>query len=98
MSVMRTSLLGSLLQVLKFNQDRKAQRVRIFELGRVFLRDASVPSSDTSVKGFNQPMRLAGVAVGAVDAPEWGCKERPVDFFDIKGDLEALMAPSRLVF
>jgi len=98
MSVMRSSLLGSLLQVLKFNQDRKAQRVRVFELGRVFLRDASVVSSDTTVKGFDQPMRVAGMAMGPVDAPEWGCKERPVDFYDIKGDLEAMFAPIRLSF
>ncbi len=98
MGVMRSSLLGSLLQVLKFNQDRKAQRVRVFELGRVFLRDASVQGTDTSVEGFDQPMRVAGAAMGAVDAPEWGCKERPVDFFDIKGDLEALFAPTRLSF
>ena len=42
MSVMRSSLLGSLLQALKFNLDRKAERVRVFELGRVFLRDAAV--------------------------------------------------------
>ena len=98
MSVMRSSLLGSLLQVLKFNQDRKAQRVRVFELGRVFLRDASVQGTDTTVEGFDQPMRVAGVAMGAVDAPEWGCKERPVDFFDVKGDLEALFAPTRLTF
>jgi phenylalanyl-tRNA synthetase beta chain len=98
MSVMRSSLLGSLLQVLKFNQDRKAQRVRVFELGRVFLRDASVSSTDTTVQGINQPMRVAGLAVGSVDAPEWGCKERAVDFYDVKGDLEALFAPTRLVF
>jgi len=98
MSVMRSSLLGSLLQVLKFNQDRKAQRVRVFELGRVFLRDASVGSSDTTVQGFDQPMRVAGVAMGALDAPEWGSKERQVDFFDVKGDLEALFAPTRLSF
>ncbi len=98
MSVMRSSLLGSLLQVLKFNQDRKAQRVRVFEIGRVFLRDDSVVSSDTTVKGFDQPMRLAGLAVGSNDAPEWGCKERPVDFYDVKGDLEALLAPVVLTF
>ena len=98
MSVMRSSLLGSLLQVLKFNQDRKAQRVRVFEVGRVFLRDASVVSSDTTVQGFDQPMRVAGVALGPVDALEWGCKERLVDFFDVKGDLEALFAPIRLTF
>ncbi|WP_296494997.1 phenylalanine--tRNA ligase subunit beta [Rhodoferax sp.] len=98
MSVMRSSLLGSLLQVLKFNQDRKAPRVRVFELGRVFLRDASVTSTDTTVEGFDQPMRVAGVAMGAVDAPEWGCKERAVDFYDVKGDLETLFAPVRLTF
>jgi phenylalanyl-tRNA synthetase beta chain len=93
MSVMRSSLLGSLLQVLKFNQDRKTQRVRVFELGRVFLRDAAVASSDTTVEGFHQPMRLAGLAAGACDAPEWGVKERAVDFYDVKGDLQALLAP-----
>lgn len=98
MSVMRSTLLGSLLQVLKFNQDRKAQRVRVFELGRVFLRDASVLGTDTTVQGFDQPMRVAGVAVGSVAAPEWGCKERAVDFYDVKGDLEALFAPTRLTF
>lgn len=98
MSVMRSSLLGSLLQLLKFNQDRKAQRVRVFELGRVFLRDASVTSTDTTVQGFDQPMRIAGLAMGSVDAPEWGCKERMVDFYDVKGDLEALFAPIRLTF
>ena len=98
MSVMRSSLLGSLLQVLKFNQDRKAQRVRVFEIGRVFLRDASVASTDTTVKGFDQPMRLAGLAAGASDAPEWGVKERPVDFFDVKGDIEALLAPMHASF
>ncbi len=45
MGVMRSSLLGSLLQALKFNLDRKAERVRVFELGRVFLRDASVATT-----------------------------------------------------
>ena len=98
MSVMRSSLLGSLLQVLKFNQDRKAQRVRVFEMGRVFLRDASVLNSDATVQGFNQPMRLAGLAAGASDAPEWGVNERAVDFYDVKGDLEALLAPAQATF
>ena len=93
MSVMRSSLLGSLLQVLKFNLARKAPRVRVFELGRVFLRDSSVGDSDTSVKGFDQPMRLAGLAYGSPDVPQWSRKDVPVDFFDVKGDLEQLLAP-----
>lgn len=98
MSVMRSTLLGSLLQVLKFNLDRKAQRVRVFELGRVFLRDASVINTDTTVEGFHQPMRVAGVAYGPADVLQWGRKEQPIDFFDIKGDVEALLAPMRATF
>ena len=98
MSVMRSSLLGSLLQVLKFNLDRKAERVRVFELGRVFLRDATVKNTDTTVEGFDQPMRVAGLASGNADALQWGRKEQGIDFFDMKGDIEALLAPLKPVF
>jgi phenylalanyl-tRNA synthetase beta chain len=98
MSVMRSSLLGSLLQVLKFNQARKQQRVRVFEIGRVFLRDASVKSTDTTVEGFDQPMRVAGLASGSIDALQWGRKEQSVDFYDVKGDVEALLAPLKALF
>jgi len=98
MSVMRSSLLGSLLQVLKFNLDRKAQRVRVFELGRVFLRDVTVKNTDTTVDGFNQPMRVAGMVFGNIDSLQWDRKERGVDFFDIKGDVETLLAPLKPSF
>ncbi|MDM0080923.1 phenylalanine--tRNA ligase subunit beta [Variovorax sp. J31P179] len=93
MSVMRSSLLGSLLQVLKFNLDRKATQVRVFELGRVFMRDASVATTDSTVKGVHQPMRLAGLAWGDAAHGRWEGKAERVDFFDIKGDVEALLAP-----
>ena len=93
MNVMRSSLLGSLLQVVKFNQDRKSPRVRAFELGRVFLRDGSVKATDNTVEGFHQPTRVAGIACGGVDVAHWGEKERNVDFFDAKGDVQALLAP-----
>ena len=98
MSVMRSSLLGSLLQVLKFNQARKQPRVRVFELGRVFLRDAAVKSTDATVEGFDQPMRIAGLASGSADGLQWGRKEQAVDFFDVKGDVEALLAPLQAQF
>jgi phenylalanyl-tRNA synthetase beta chain len=93
MSVMRSSLLGSLLQVLKFNLDRKAERVRVFEIGRVFMRDASIKNTDTTVEGFHQPMRVAGLACGPADTVQWGRKAIGVDFFDVKGDVQALLAP-----
>jgi phenylalanyl-tRNA synthetase beta chain len=98
MSVMRSSLIGSLVQVLRFNAARKAPRVRVFELGRVFLRDASVKNTDATVEGFDQPMRVAGLVGGSADMQQWGRKEQGVDFFDAKGDVEALLSPLKAVF
>lgn len=98
MSVMRSSLLGSLLEVLRFNLDRKASSVRVFELGRVFKKDPSVQHSSSAVAGINQPMRVAGLAYGAHVPLQWGSVERLVDFFDIKGDVEALFGPIALEF
>jgi phenylalanyl-tRNA synthetase beta chain len=98
MSVMRSSLLGSLVQVLKYNIDRKAARVRIFEVGRVFLRDASVKNTDAAVQGFNQPMRVAGLVYGNLDELQWGRAEQAADYFDVKGEVEALLAPIQATF
>jgi phenylalanyl-tRNA synthetase beta chain len=94
MSVMRSTLLGSLLNVVKFNVDRKASRVRVFELGRVFHKDASVQNTDTTVQGFHQPMHVAGIAFGSAAPLQWGTKEQAADFFDVKADVEALLAPA----
>ena len=98
MSVMRSTLLGSLLQVLKFNLDRKAERVRVFEMGRVFMRDASVATTDSTVRGIRQPMRLAGLAYGEPDGLQWARKSAGVDFYDAKGDVEALLSPRKATF
>jgi phenylalanyl-tRNA synthetase beta chain len=93
LSVMRSSLLGSLVSVLRFNLARKASRVRVFEIGRVFMRDASVTDTDVSVAGLSQPVRVAGLAYDSADEIQWGVKDRSVDFFDVKGDIETLLAP-----
>jgi phenylalanyl-tRNA synthetase beta chain len=98
MSVMRSSLVGSLVAALKFNLDRRAERVRLFEIGRVFRKDPSVVDSDTSVAGFAQPMRVAGLASGPVNTLQWGEADRVADFYDAKGDVEALLAPHRAEF
>ena len=97
-AVMRSSLLGSLIGVLRFNLARKAPRVRVFEVGRVYLRDPNVSDGEASVAGIDQPMRLAGLVFGAADATQWSLKDRAVDFFDIKGDIEALFPPHALRF
>ena len=93
LSVMRSSLLGSLVGVLRHNLARKATRVRVFELGRVFMRDAQVKDGPLTVAGVHQPTRVAAVAYGSADMSQWGVKEQGVDFFDLKGDVEALFSP-----
>jgi len=98
LSVMRSSLIGSLVNVLRYNLARKASRVRVFEVGRVFKRDAASIDAELSVAGVDQPARVAGLAYGNVDSLQWGTKERQVDFFDVKGDVEALFAPKAVTF
>ena len=98
LAVMRTSLIGSLVQVLRHNQARRATRVRVFELGRVFKRDASVANGPLAVAGIAQPLRLGGLAWGPAEQQQWSQRDRAVDFFDVKGDLEALFAPQTLTF
>jgi phenylalanyl-tRNA synthetase beta chain len=98
LAVMRSTLIGSLVEVLRTNLARKADRVRIFELGRVFKRDASVVDSEQTVGGFDQPVKVSGLAYGSADAQQWGVASRAVDFFDVKGDVEALLAPRVTTF
>jgi phenylalanyl-tRNA synthetase beta chain len=98
MGVMRSSLIGSLLQVVKFNVDRRAERVRVFEIGRVFRKNAQTPNSDITVEGFDQPIHIAAVAVGPPLPLQWSAPERDVDFYDLKADLQALLSPVEAKF
>ena len=98
LAVMRSSLIGSLIHVLRYNLAHKAERVCVFEVGRVFRRDRSVVDSDTTVACIDQPIRVAALAYGSADEPQWGMRDRPVDFFDAKGDVEALFAPRAVRF
>jgi phenylalanyl-tRNA synthetase beta chain len=94
MGVMRSTLIGGLVGTLVANRRRQTERVRIFELGRCFMRDATAGL----VEGFSQPLRLAGLAAGAVLPEQWGSATRRVDFYDIKADVEALFAPRCVEF
>ncbi|HRK57018.1 MAG TPA: phenylalanine--tRNA ligase subunit beta, partial [Burkholderiaceae bacterium] len=92
MSVMRTSLIGSLVNALRFNLNRQADRVRLFEVGRVFERDEHISDGPLQVGGVAQPMRVGAIAWGPADDEQWGIKTRHVDFYDVKGDVEQLLA------
>ena len=98
LAVMRTQLIGSLVHNLKTNLARSQNRVRVFEIAKVFHRDASVQATESTVPNIAQPLRLAGLAYGSVQPEQWSAKTVDVDFFDVKGDLERLFAPATLAF
>ncbi len=84
LAVMRSTLLGGLVETLCFNLNRSQERVRLFEIGRCFL-----PDQDKA-----QPLMIAGLSYGSVRPEQWGEATRDVDFYDIKGDVEALFWPN----
>jgi len=87
LDVMRTTLAGGLIDVLRTNLARRQDRVRVFETGRCFWR---------TTQGYDQPLRLGGLAYGDAFPEQWGDAKRWADLFDVKGDLEALVSPSKL--
>jgi phenylalanyl-tRNA synthetase beta chain len=93
LSVMRTSLIGGLVANLRYNLARKLPRIRVFEIGRAFLREPQAKDGALAVAGISQPLRVAAAAFGPALDEQWGVPTRAVDFFDVKADLEALCAP-----
>ncbi len=82
MSAMRTTLWCGLLKAVAHNLNRQQHRVRLFETGLRFVQTAD---------GLRQQGMVAGVAAGNAWPEQWGAPARAVDFFDIKGDVEALL-------
>ena len=85
LGVMRTALLPGLVEALGRNAARQQPRVRLFEIGRAF---AAAAAGEAPV----ETPRIAAVAIGDARAEQWGDDERPVDFHDLKGDLDSLAA------
>lgn len=82
LAVMRSTLWSGLLPALSANLKRQQSRVRLFESGLTFVKTAD---------GIVQPKKLAGVMTGTVAPEQWGMPARKVDFYDVKGDVEALL-------
>ncbi len=98
MNVMRSSLIGSLVANVRYNLNRKAGRVRVFEVGAIFKRNAAAQDGPLAIAGFDQPKRVAAIAYGPALDEQWAEKSRAVDYFDVKADVEALFAPRALRF
>jgi len=81
MAVMRSSLWPGLITAATYNLNRQQNRVRLFELGTCF---------QLKGKQVLEQGRVAAIAIGEVLPTQWSQKGTEVDFYDIKGDLEAL--------
>ena len=95
LSVMRSTMIGGLINTLINNQRRRQPRLRVFETGRVFERRAV--NGAGQVDGYRQTLRLAGLAWGDALPEQWSVPSRAADFYDVKADVEALspMRPMR---
>ncbi len=82
LAAMRLSLWPGLVRALAENQRRQQPRVRLFEVGRRFSLDGGT---------FAEVPVIAGLAAGAALPEQWGARAEPVDFFDVKSDIEALL-------
>ena len=83
MNAMRPSLVPGLLAAARFNRNRQQHDVRLFEQGLVFLQQGD---------DLKQENRLAAVVTGRVVPAQWGAAADEADFFDLKQDLETLLA------
>ena len=89
LNVMRSSLIASLVDCLRLNLSRQQARVRLFETGRCFSREGPA---------YGQVMRLGGLVYGEAMPEQWGVTGRKVDFYDVKSDVEAVIASNRARF
>jgi phenylalanyl-tRNA synthetase beta chain len=97
-SVLRTTLLGGLLDVARYNLSRGARRVALYESGRAYLREGEPVSAGTLGSAFPglrpapafEPWRIAWLASGAMPGAGWRGEELEPDFYALKGVLEAL--------
>ena len=89
MAVMRTTIWSGLLPTWLYNRQRQQKRIRLFETGAVYALAGEANRED---------LRLAGLVAGLELPEQWGSAARPVDFHDVKADLEALFGPDAAAF
>ena len=87
MSVMRTSLLPGLLQNLMYNLQRQHENIKLFESAKIF---------NIKNKVNNEKDVIAGITYGSSVEEQWGLESNPIDFYDVKGDLELLFTSLKI--
>ncbi len=110
LAVMRTSLWQGLLQAVQYNQNRQQDRMRFFEIGRVYspiiagshawldrAATEGYAAPESLIEDIHEEMRVAGIIAGQRWPLQWGLAAQKVDFFDMKGDVEALLQQFKLL-
>jgi len=87
LSVMRSGLWGGLLDALIYNLNRQQVRARLFEMGAVYSKAEGLAKDKSS---YQETTRVSGLAYGDAMPEQWGDAARPVDFYDVKADVDAL--------
>jgi phenylalanyl-tRNA synthetase beta chain len=85
-SLLRTTLLGGLLETAAWNRNRGLEAIQIFEIGKIYFREE---------EGFKERLALGLLCTGMRDEPHWRRSSRGVDFFHLKGESEALLRQLR---
>ena len=86
LSDMRVSLWTGLVQTCRDNLRRQQHRIRLFEIGNKFQLQANDNGSE-----LREIETLAGIATGSRWPEQWGSESTPLDFYDVKADLLAVL-------
>lgn len=91
LGVMRSTLLSSLIPSVQYNLNRQQSRVRLFETGLRFDYENA-----TGIQDLKQIPTLALIATGTAIPEQWHAKAQPMDFYDLKGEVERILTCARL--
>ena len=86
MIIMRPSLLPGLLNTVSYNQNQGIDQIKIFEIGSIFQK--------SSINKIKETERIGGLISGLKAKHSWSGSKRPLDFFDLKGDVESILGDS----
>ncbi len=95
MTFLRNSLLPGMLQAVAHNKNRGNNNLRFYEIGRIFAGE-SLQGGENYIDNYYEAKRIGLISCGVLNPADWSLGDRRVDFFDLKGEVEALMVKFNL--
>jgi phenylalanyl-tRNA synthetase beta chain len=94
MSIMRTSMIPSILKILSFNIRQGNPNLKLFETGKIFLNQNDIFNS--FIDGIDEREQLVVAITGNSTPRQWGVPDKKFDFFDLKGAIVELLEHLRI--